>query len=857
MMNNRMLGLIFSVGVLCGSVPALAGQDGAQLSRKLLSRVIKGSQQVRTSMSQLPQNFGGSKRKLNVTEQAEISRIALGLASADEAHFQGVLRDVFQPLERMFRAGRVNLAGISDSSTRFIWKDSSSSVSRDKEGVLELRWGINAKSAGLSEADTSLNEYLGGFRKLDEFVLDPFSFSTPLSQRDPASALPLAYEVEARLDLRGLDLSKARRHDRGIVRLTVAWDAPSKRWKLGAWRLISGETLTASAPAFSEVSPFEPSAVSSFLRKEAIRRGGYALAVNDLDGDGWDDMVLGHLGALQVFKGSESGAFKLLDSKVIGLGEETLVKSAVMVDFNNDGRKDLLLTRFAPDEKAGNDIVLYQNSYQNSGDLRFKKVEQIRNRSPAYYAMPSAVGDFDADGLLDFYIGFPGAKDFTVLNRAKAGFSGSLERHPQGLFYNTGGLSFKEVTRERLPYTPKKNAYTDGYPEMAAVFPHASMAVDYNLDGNMDLVVIDDKANLSPLYVNDGKGTFSQVADKIGLTNYDFGMGFAAGDLSGRGKLDFIYTNVNFLPAERLHHGLSKNFSDFSKLAGTFGLRVFRSSDGRSYSDVSALTGVTGCGQGVAGVELIDYNNDGLLDIYVANGLWSGTTREQDLSSLFVRSYAKESFDFQEVLGSAQGVETANTSFMKILSGFEGDLETQSWKAGVRPSMAGYQRNCLFRNNGDDTFTEVGYLTGVDSLADGYVIATADLNRDGKMDLILRNGDPGVEEHRFSPVQVFMNQSPVASKSVILSFRGHKSNHQGIGVIAEAVVGGRKLVRHLVANSGAAQSETVLHFGLGELPAIDELTVRWPSGDVQKYKKIPAGRYMLEEGTARAQVAMK
>ncbi|MBY0470435.1 CRTAC1 family protein [bacterium] len=844
---------ILSVTVLFSSALALSAQSEGELAKKLLSQVIKNTKPEVTPMAKLPQNFGGKQPKLDIHQQDKINKIALGIASSDEREFQGVLKDVVFPLERMFEAKRVNLGQISEKSSKYSFKDQTATKKREVEGIAEFSWSINSNELAISEAETAFNDYLSSFSKVDYVSLSPYSMSTPISQREAASNLPKAFEVEARMDLRGMDSAKSRRNDRGVVKFNVSYDLNSNHWKVTSFKMVSGETLTSKTAAFAETSPFDSKALSNFLRKEAIRRGGYALAVNDLDGDGVVDMIVGHLGALQIYKGKKDGSFDLVSNKSMGFNDETLVKSAVIADFDNDGKKDVLLTRFAPSEKEGNDIALYQNQ----GGSKFKKVEKIQNRSPAYYAMPSAVADFNGDGMLDFYVGFPGAKDFTVLNKKATGFEGKKEFLPQGLFYNIGNFSFNEVTKERLPYSKKSNAYTDGYPEMAAIFPHASMAVDYNLDGNMDIVVIDDKANLSPLYKNNGKGTFEQVAEKIGLTNYDFGMGFAAGDLSNRGSLDFVYTNVNFLPAERLHNSLAKNFSDYSKLPGTYGLRVFRTADGKNYSDISALTGVNSCGQGIAGVELVDYNNDGLLDIYVANGLWSGTTKQQDLSSLFVRAYSKYDYDFQEVLGSSSGVEQANTSFMKILNGFEGDLESQSWQKGTRPSMAGYQRNCLFRNNGDDTFTEVGYLAGVDSMADGYMIATADLNQDGKMDLILRNGDPGVEQHRYPAVQVFTNNTETSNKSVILSFFGHKSNRDGIGVIAEASVGGKKLTRHLIANNGAVQSESILHFGLGKQAAIDELTVRWPSGNVQKFKNVPAGRHLIEESNESSKVALR
>ena len=161
--------------------------------------------------------------------------------------------------------------------------------------------------------------------------------------------------------------------------------------------------------------------------------------------------------------------------------------------------------------------------------------------------------------------------------------------------------------------------------------------------------------------------------------------------------------------------------------------------------------------------------------------------------------------------------------------------------------MAGQQRNCLFRNNGNGTFTEVGFLEGVDSIADGYVVSTADLNKDGKMDLILRNGDPGIDKNRFPAVQVFLNQRKIQNKSVTVALTGVRSNKDGFGSILRAKIANQTLVRHLIANNGAVQSEALVHFGLGSNDKIDELTIEWPSGIIQKVKNIKAGSHRFIE----------
>ncbi|MFP5490951.1 MAG: CRTAC1 family protein [Bacteriovoracia bacterium] len=819
-------------------------------AKKILKDLHTGTKFNETALKKFPQNFGGEARKLTVHQSKEYSAVALKMALADEAVFQNVMKDVFYPLEAMLKNSSLDFAKISEQNAQF--QLNKLGAAKKVGEITQISWLKDSQKISPVLATEKLADHLKGFANLEYVKFSPFSTATSIAHRDPLTSLPNAFTVESRMDFRLVSAKGERVHERGVARIQVKRNLKSNQWLIESFEVLNGETLKSDKAAFREVASFKDGELSNHLRKEAIRRGGYAMAIGDVDGDEQADMIVGHLGAVEIFKGKSDGTFSKMSNQKLGIDNETLVKSAVIADFDNDGKKDILFVRFAPSEEKGKDIVLYKNN-----GASFQKVNAIKNRYPAYYAMPSAIADYNGDGMLDFYIGFPGAKDFTVLDKKVHGFEAKHELNPQGLFYNLGAMSFEEVTRQKMPYTKKKNAYTDGYPEAAAVFPHTSMGLDYDLDGDMDIVVVDDKANLSPLYKNNGDGTFAQVADKIGLTNYDFGMGFTASDLDNDSKLEFIYTNVNFLPAERLHNSLQANFSEHSKHPGTFGIRVFKSSNAVNYSDITALTGVNGCGDGIGGVEVIDYDNNGKPDIYVANGLWSGTHSDQDLSSLFVRANATYNYDFQEILGSSAGIEEANTSFMRILTGFQGEVETQVSKSGMYPSMAGFQRNCLFHNNGDGTFTEVGYLHGVDSMADGYVIGTADLNKDGKMDLVLRNGDPGVSQNRYPAVQVFLNQQKSKNKSVTVALVGIKSNKDAIGALLKATIDGKTLVRHLTANNGAVQSEAIVHFGLGDKTKIDELNITWPSGIVQKIKDVEAGHHRFVEIASDSKTAEK
>ena len=167
-------------------------------------------------------------------------------------------------------------------------------------------------------------------------------------------------------------------------------------------------------------------------------------------------------------------------------------------------------------------------------------------------------------------------------------------------------------------------------------------------------------------------------------------------------------------------------------------------------------------GEAVASGEWIDYNHDGLLDYYTPNGLWS--SGEENLDSLFFRTditnftdplYTgiKSERELAEELGSemmfndvhggsnyvvSDNQAARNKSILRLLRHHRDENGKLAY------SLGGYQHNSLFRNNGDGTFTEVGYLENADRLEDGYIVAALDIDNDGRQDLVIEKYRPSI-----------------------------------------------------------------------------------------------------------------
>jgi enediyne biosynthesis protein E4 len=163
-------------------------------------------------------------------------------------------------------------------------------------------------------------------------------------------------------------------------------------------------------------------------------------------------------------------------------------------------------------------------------------------------------------------------------------------------------------------------------------------------------------------------------------------------------------------------------------------------------------------------------------------------------------------------------------------------------------SWNGYERKCLFANIGDGQFMDVARPTGTDSIRDGRGVAVADLNGDGKLDLVMNNNN--------APPTLYLNEVRMSGNDVELKLVGTQSNRDAIGARVRLTIAGKTMTRQVEAGSGYA-SEMMLpvHFGLGSASRIEAVEITWPSGLVQRFAGTQTegwvnGRVRIEEGAA-------
>src|SRR5207245_5663873 len=159
-------------------------------------------------------------------------------------------------------------------------------------------------------------------------------------------------------------------------------------------------------------------------------------------------------------------------------------------------------------------------------------------------------------------------------------------------------------------------------------------------------------------------------------------------------------------------------------------------------------------------------------------------------------------------------------------------------------SWSGQERNVFYVNDHDGTFSEVSGAVELDFLEDGRAFALADLDQDGRLEVVLKN--------RNAPqLRILRNSMKDLGQSIAFRLRGQKSNRDAIGAAVTVEAGGHRQTKYLQAGSGFLSQHTKeLFFGVGKFEGNIRATIRWPSGLTNSFERLPAGHQVqVEEGS--------
>ncbi|HET8550494.1 MAG TPA: CRTAC1 family protein [Bryobacteraceae bacterium] len=486
---------------------------------------------------------------------------------------------------------------------------------------------------------------------------------------------------------------------------------------------------------------------------------GAGCAFFDADGDGWPDILLlnsrdliprGRRSVSALYRNNRNGTFTDITAGS-GLDLEMYAFGVAAADYDNDGREDLYVTALEGDRL-----------FHNEGNGRFRDVTKVSGIRNANFGTSAAWLDYDKDGRADLFVAnyvqwSPENDLWCSLDGATKSYCTpeSYKGTSSKLYRNLGSGRFDDVT-DRVGLGDKTSKSLG-----VATF-------DFDNDGWPDLFVAND-TQPNKLYRNNGNGTFSEIGVSAGVA---FGEDGVARGAMGTDAADYDRSGRQ--------HLLVGNFSN--QMLGLYhneGRGLFVDEAPRSPVGRNSLLSLA------FGVFFFDYDLDGLLDIFAANG------------------------HIDEEIGR------------------------------VQPKIQFRQPPLLFRNTGSGRFSDVSRAVGAvfqrPVVARGA--ACADYDRDGDLDVLITTNH--------GPACLFRNDGADRNQWLRVKLTGSKSNRSALGAVVK--VDGQSQTVHS-GSSYCSQSDLALTFGLGSRTTASAVEVVWPSGTRQRFTNIPANRhYTIEE----------
>ena len=543
-----------------------------------------------------------------------------------------------------------------------------------------------------------------------------------------------------------------------------------KRWIIALLACLLSASLLLAWYAFQSELPKGPIHLKDVTRKTGIDfihtdgSGGQryivepmcaGLALFDYDDDGLIDVYFLNGAPMRGTKVDvppenalyrNLGRWKFADvTEQAGLGDKGFGLGVTVGDYDGDGDPDLYLNNFGPN-------VLYRNN----GDGTFTDVTgQAGVDNGDLVGAGASFLDMDADGDLDLYVTNYLRFDYDSHVQRQVGGHPSypsprdFEPVPDTLYRNNGDGTFTDVSRE------------SGVSQYAGT-GMGMVSVDCDLDGDTDVFVLNDVGE-NFFFQNDGTGKFKETGVINGTAYNIYGdenasMGVDCGDYDNDGRLDFFMTSYQSeLPV--LYRNIGNGF----------------------FEDVTLLTGA---GEGTLsyvnwGNGLIDFDNDGDLDVFIANG------------------HTEDNIDLRD----------ASTAYRAP--------------------------NTLLMNTGDGRFVEVSQTCG-DGLLPVHSSRGAafdDLDNDGDVDAVILNSREGPT--------VLRNDSRNENHWLQIRLQGTNGNSQGVG--ARVVVTAGDLSQTAERHSGRGYQShygSRLHFGLGERENVDRIEVYWLGGGIDVIQNV-------------------
>jgi tetratricopeptide (TPR) repeat protein/thiol-disulfide isomerase/thioredoxin len=681
------------------------------------------------------------------------------------------------------------------------------------------------------ERERFLNEWRSGMDSFSELVVAEFQVTniSASSSVMSAQANPDRWETRVRFELAGTGAQFHR--EQRIGYWDLEWELlPGGATRIRQWRIVEEMRSRSLAPVFVDIAAqaFDGnlSYSSQMSRGTDYWRtvldgacgidiyGHNGVSVADVDGDGFDDLYVCQPAGLpnRLYRNRGDGSFEDI-TEASGLGVLENTACALFADIHNHGRQDVILVR-------ADGPVLFLN--EGGGKFRLKPDAFHFASSPQGTFTGAAIADYDRDGWLDVYFCLYSYYQGAGQYRYPAPYYAAENGPPNFMMRNNRDGTFRDVTRESgLDHNNTRFSFCCGWG-------------DDNGDQWPDLYVVNDFGRKN-LYRNNGKGVFTDIAGEAGVEDIGAGMSVCWFDYDNDGKEDLYVADMWTAAGNRIsaQPAFQKNGSGATRdlyRKHAMGNSLFRNRRAGGFEDDSARSG-TAMGRWSWSSDAWDFDHDGFADLYIANGMISGSARD-DLNSFFWRQVVANSPTDAK---PNQDYEQGWTAINELIR------SDGTW--------SGFERNVFYLNNHDGTFSDISTVAGVDFIEDSRSFALADFDQDGRLEVVLKN--------RSGPqLRLLKNVMSDLSPSIAFRLTGTTSNRDAIGaeVIVESKAG--RQTRRVQAGSGfLAQHSKDLLFGLGETTGPVTALIRWPSGLQQDLQDLPLNhRIWVTEGSLPSRI---
>ena len=469
---------------------------------------------------------------------------------------------------------------------------------------------------------------------------------------------------------------------------------------------------------------------------------------------------------------------------------------ACFLDYDNDGRIDLLLADNGPE----GGLTLFHNI-----GGKFEDVTKKAGLDPTAHAIGCTAGDYDNDGFADIAL--------TVNGRVL-------------LLHNERNGTFKDVTESA-------GIKSQGY-NIGVTF------IDYDHDGDIDLYVTGDSegpgafqhkiVGANAMWRNNGNGTFTDVTDSVGLKGDTASIASVGTDYNNDRAVDIVVTGWGAGTSNGTRPGILGTSLYENPREGSFrkrelwapivpgspgGARALNLDYGSWSSTMPAST---------SGVAALDFDHDGWMDFAFTNPDVTGAV-------LTVwRNNRGESFE---------RVPLPETNWVRAYGIAAIDYDNDGWVdlVAVGETKDGKGEVRLFRNLGPDGFKDVTVETGLDKiqLKEPRAIIAGDYDNDGAVDLLItQNHGPAVLLH---------NEGGNKNNSLRLALKGLNDNKSAIGTKVEVFSAGLRQKFEVYGSSGyLGQNSPYLTIGLGQAKVADVVRLTWPTGVLQDEIEVAANK---------------